>query len=149
MPRKRRGGTSASFLREHSLSLFLSALLVFLWFMYGRLDPQTHLGAFFGNALGDWLGVLVFVISTKYFFETGSSESRQPAKGRLNLFLVKHSLTVFLTVSGIAWMVAYARSDADGKEGQVIGNILSDWTQVLGLVLITKYAQERGSKEGH
>jgi hypothetical protein len=29
----------------------------------------------------------------------------------------------------------------------VIGNIVSEWTQVLGLVLITKYAREQGSKE--
>jgi len=26
--------------------------------------------------------------------------------------------------------------------------VVSDWTQVLGLVLLTKYARERGSKEG-
>jgi hypothetical protein len=31
----------------------------------------------------------------------------------------------------------------------VIGNIVSDWTQVLGLVIITKYARERGSKEAN
>ena len=41
----------------------------------------------------------------------------------------------------------YAHSDANGKAGQVIGNIVSEWTQVLGLVLITKYARETGSKE--
>ena len=43
----------------------------------------------------------------------------------------------------------YSRSDVDSKAGQVIGNIVSNWTQVLGLVVITKYARERGSKEGH
>jgi hypothetical protein len=36
----------------------------------------------------------------------------------------------------------------DSKAGQVLGNIVSDWTQVLGLVVLTKYAREIGSKEG-
>jgi len=30
----------------------------------------------------------------------------------------------------------------------VIGNIVSAWTQLLGLVVITKYSREKGSKEG-
>jgi hypothetical protein len=150
MPRKRRA-TPASFLREHSLSLVLAGILILLFLLYTRSDPQTHRGAFYGNAIADWLGVFVFVISTKYFFEAGSGESRQPAPhfhvcvGR---FLVKHSLTIVLAVTGAAWAAAYARSDVDSKAGQVVGNIVSDWTQVLGLVLITKYARERGSKEG-
>jgi len=46
------------------------------------------------------------------------------------------------------WAVAYARMDADGKAGQVVGNIVSEWTQVLGLVVMTKYVGETGSKEG-
>jgi hypothetical protein len=36
-----------------------------------------------------------------------------------------------------------------GQAGQVIGNILSEWTQILGLVVITKYFREIGSKEGN
>jgi len=31
--------------------------------------------------------------------------------------------------------------------GQVVGNIVSEWTQILGIVLITKYTREIGSKE--
>lgn len=42
----------------------------------------------------------------------------------------------------------HERSDVDSKAGQVLGNIVSDWTQVLGLVVLTKYAREIGSKEG-
>jgi len=140
----------AGFLREHSLSLTLALLLLFLTGLYVKSDPKTHLGTFYGNAIADWLGVFVFVIATKYFFEVGSSESRQPtprAHIRVGRFLVKHSLTLVLAVSGLAWAVVYARSDVDSKAGSVIGNIVSDWTQVLGLVVITKYARERGSKE--
>ena len=67
---------------------------------------------------------------------------------RIGRFLVKHSLTLVLMATGVVWLVVYARSDVDSKAGQVVGNIVSDWTQVLGLVLITKYTRERGSKEG-
>ena len=61
-------------------------------------------------------------------------------------FLV--SLTLVLALTGFGWVVLYARSDVDSKSGQVVGNIVSAWTQVLGLVVITKYARESGSKEG-
>ena len=45
------------------------------------------------------------------------------------------------------WAIAYARIDPSGKAGQVVGNIVSEWTQVLGLVEMTKYVREIGSKE--
>jgi hypothetical protein len=50
-------------------------------------------------------------------------------------------------VSGALWIAVYARIDANGKAGQVIGNIVSEWTQLLGLVVMTKYMREIGSKE--
>ncbi|HEX7792817.1 MAG TPA: hypothetical protein VF456_00625 [Vicinamibacterales bacterium] len=151
MTRKRSSG-GMRLLREHSLSLSLAAVLLFLVAMYIQSDPRTHLGTFYGNAIADWLGVFVFVIATKYFFEVGSGESRKPSPRihiRVGRFLVKHSLTIVLGVTGLAWVVAYAHSDVDSKAGTVVGNIVSDWTQLLGLVVITKYARERGSKEGH
>jgi hypothetical protein len=126
-------------------------ILAVVTFMYSKFDPSTHVGAFFGNAIADWLGVLVFVVATKYLFEVGSGESRRPPRHlhqRFTQFLFKHSLTVVLALTGVGWIVLYARSDVDSKSGQVVGNIVSNWTQVLGLVLITKYARERGSKEG-
>jgi hypothetical protein len=137
------------FLQQHSLSLIVGGVLA-LWFvLYVRADPLTHLGAFYGNAIADWTGTLLIVLVTKYFFEQGSKESRRPPKERSRVLrlLVSHSLTIFLVATGAAWAVVYARTDANGKAGQVIGNIVSEWTQVLGLVLITKYARERGSKE--
>jgi hypothetical protein len=147
----RPGSSSTRFLREHSLSLVLATILAVLVVSYRLSDPSTHLGAFYGNAIADWLGVFVFVIATKYFFEVGSGESKRPAPHlhvRIGRFLVKHSLTLVLTATGLAWVAAYARSDVDSKAGQVVGNIVSDWTQLLGLVVITKYTRERGSKEG-
>ena len=149
MPRRPRA--SARFLREHSLSLTLAGILIFLFVMYRRSDPSTHLGALYGNAIADWLGVLVFVIATKYFFEIGSGESKRPTRHfheRVARFLIDHSLTIALALTGVAWAVVYAKSDVTAKWGQVIGNIVSDWTQLLGLVIITKYFRETGSKEG-
>ena len=151
MPRQHHK-TSASFLREHSLSLILAGILVFLLSMYTGSDPRTHLGAFWGNAIADWLGVFVFVLATKYCFEIGSGESRRPSRHfhtRLFRLLIEHSLTIVLAITGAAWVLVYAHGDVDSKAGQVIGNIVSEWIQVLGLVIITKYAWERGSKEGH
>ena len=37
--------------------------------------------------------------------------------------------------------------DSESKWGQVVGNIVSEWTQVLGLVLMTKRLIESRSKE--
>lgn len=45
------------------------------------------------------------------------------------------------------WIAAYVCMDAQGKWGQVVGNIVSEWTQVLGIVLMTKRLLESGSKE--
>jgi hypothetical protein len=151
MTRRRRYGALRSFLREHSLSLVVGVILGVLWVGYARSSPQTHSGDFLGNAVADWLGVLVFVIGTKYFFEVGSAESRKPTHlhQRLGRLFEEHSLTIVLGLSGVLWLAAYARSDVESRSGQLLGNILSDWTQLLGLVIITKYTRERGSKEGH
>ncbi len=35
----------------------------------------------------------------------------------------------------------------EAKRGQVVGNIVSEWTQIFGLVLLTKRLIERLSKE--
>jgi len=54
-----------------------------------------------------------------------------------------------LLITGLGWVVAFRRMDPNSKWGQVVGNIVSEWTQILGLVLLTKRLMERGSKEGH
>jgi len=141
----------SSFVREHSLSLLLVGGVLLVCLLYSFSDSRTHIGAFYGNAIADWLGVLAFVVATKYFVEIGSGESRQPTPRfheRVVQLLLEHSLTIVLLITGVAWATAYARSEVDSKAGQVIGNITSNWTQILGLVLLTKYAKERGSKEG-
>jgi len=137
-------------LKKHSLSLAVGAILA-LWFvLYVRGDPSTHTGAFYGNALADWLGSFMIVITTKYFYESGSAESRQPhprSRSRLARLAIDHSLTIVLTLTGAAWVALYSVLDPQGKAGQVVGNIVSEWTQLFGLVIMTKYLREIGSKE--
>ena len=140
------------FLRRHSLSIAAIAIL-FLWIvLYGRADSKTHWGSFFGNAIADWTGVVVTVIATKYFYEIGSAESKQPSqrsRSRLLEIIRNHSLTIFLVLTGLAWGFFYAKVDPEAKWGQVVGNIVSEWTQLLGLVLLTKKLIEARSKESH
>lgn len=137
------------FLRKHSLSLAAFAVVVLLIALYTWSNPSTHLGSFFGNAIADWTGVFVTVVMTKYLYEKGSAESKQP-RGKvpspLLEFLREHSLTLILLITGIGWVVAFRAMDPGSKWGQVVGNIVSEWTQILGLVLLTKHLIEVGSK---
>jgi hypothetical protein len=142
--------TSKKFLHRHSLSL-TAAGIVILWITLYRLsDPSTHVGAFFGNAIADWMGVVVTVLMTKHLYEKGSPQSKQP-KGvlpsKVMEFFREHSLTIFLVITGVAWVVAFNAMDPNSRWGQVVGNIVSEWTQILGMVLITKRLIEVGSKQ--
>ena len=138
-----------SFLHQHSLSLGALGVVLGLIVLYRHADPQTHVGSFFGNAIADWTGVFVTVVLTKFLYEKGSRESKQP-KGqlpdRLLELLREHSLTIFLVITGMGWVVAFGAMDPQSKWGQVVGNIVSEWTQILGLVLMTKKLIEVGTK---
>lgn len=139
-----------SFIRQHSLTIVTAALLT-LWIVgYCFADPQTHLGSFFGNAIADWSGSVIIILGTKYLLEYHSAESRR-VKGRLHNqildLLWRHSLLLFIVVTGIGWAVLFWRMDAQSKWGQVVGNIVSEWVQMGGLVFLTKSLIERGSKE--
>jgi hypothetical protein len=139
-----------SFLKHHALSIASVSILLSWILLYRYGDPSTHWGSFFGNAIADWSGVVVTVIATKYFFEIGSAESNQPKpqfRGRIVQIIHDHSLTIFLVVTGVGWIVLYAKMDSEGKWGQVVGNIVSEWTQLFGLVLLTKKLIEDKSKE--
>jgi hypothetical protein len=141
--------TSTPFLRRHSLSLAALGVVVLLIMLYTRADSSTHIGSFFGNAIADWSGVFVTVVLTKYLYEKGSAESRRP-KGKVpsrTLELIReHSLTIVLVLTGMGWVFAFRAMDPESKWGQVVGNIVSEWTQILGLVLMTKRLMEVGSK---
>ncbi len=135
---------------EHSLALVAGAILLLWIVLYIVSSPDTHTGSFFGNAIADWSGLVVMVVVTKFLYEKGSAESK-PLHGilpnRVEETLREHSLSIFLLLTGALWLALFIHMDAQGKWGQVVGNIVSEWTQILGLVLLTKRFIERGSKE--
>jgi hypothetical protein len=140
------------FLHEHSLSIASSLILLTWLVLYRFSNPSTHAGSFFGNAIADWSGVVVTVLATKYLYEKGSAESRSPKPKYFAPaieFLHEHSLTIFLLISGIGWVVLFLKMDPNAKWGQVVGNIVSEWTQIFGLVILTKHMIERHSKESN
>ena len=139
-----------SFLARHSLSL-VAVFLLLVWIIgYRLLDPRTHLGAFFGNAIADWSGSVVIILGTKFLYEIRSAESWPVGgKGRSawKAFLHRHSLLLFLAVTGVGWTILFLRMDSQSKWGQVVGNIVSEWLQMAGLVFLTKRLVEIGSRE--
>lgn len=52
-----------------------------------------------------------------------------------------------LVLTWIGWIWWYVRIDPNGKAGQVVGNIVSEWSQILSLVWFTKYLIEKGSRD--
>jgi hypothetical protein len=136
--------------RNHSLGI-ASVLLLCLWlFAYMRSDPDKHWGAFFGNAIADWSGSVVIIFGTKFLVEIGSKESNPVRGHKANAvldFLWEHSLLLFLGITGLGWALLYSHMDPTSKWGQVVGNVVSEWLQMAGLVFMTKGLVERGSKE--
>jgi Na+/H+-translocating membrane pyrophosphatase len=145
----KRHSSSKQFLHRHSLSLAALGVVILLIVLYSRSNPATHIGSFFGNAIADWTGVVITVVLTKHLYEKGSTACKQPkgtARSAAAEFLREHSLTLFLLVTGIAWVVAFGAMNPNSRWGQVVGNIVSEWTQILGFVLMTKRLIEVGSK---
>jgi len=139
-----------TFFERHGLTIVSSCILLAWIVLYSVSDEKRHIGSFFGNAIADWSGGVVMVLATKHLYERGSQESKEPRNklpNRVLETLREHSLTIFLLVSGAGWALLYAYSDSESKWGQVVGNIVSEWTQIIGLVLLTKKLVEVGSKE--
>jgi len=148
--RKKRNHKKKGFLHRHSLGLASLGILVLLIILYNFNDPQTHWGSFLGNAVADWTGVAVTVFATKYLYEKGSAESRNPKHEPDNAFLrfcLDHSLLLVLIPTGVIWTVMFLHSKTDSKWGQVVGNVVSEWTKLIGLVIMTKRLIEQHSKE--
>src|SRR5215469_6480919 len=143
-------GNPDSFVTRHSLSIATSFILAGWVVLYAMSKPTTHMGAFFGNAIADWSGALVMLFATKRMYEKGSAESKQPHwkfRSPAAEFAREHSLTFFLLVTGLGWVLLYHRMDPNSRWGDVVGNIVSEWTQILGMVWMTKRLIEVGSKE--
>ncbi len=142
--------TPNTFFHRHSLSIVSIAVLIGWIVLYSHSNQNTLWGAFFGNAIADWTGLVVTVVATKFMYEVGSAESRKPPHKLLTPLwnkLQKHSLSIFLAITGAVWVALFARSNPNSKWGQVVGNIVSEWTQIFGLVILTKRLMEPHSKE--
>ena len=139
-----------NFWHRHSLTIVAVALLM-IWIVgYQVSDEKKHLGAFFGNAIADWSGSVVIILGTKFLFEVRSAESRPIKKKEQPPWrdlLHRHSLLIFIIVTGIGWAIAFWQMNPQSKWGQVVGNVLSEWVQMAGLVFLTKRLVEIGSKE--
>jgi hypothetical protein len=61
--------------------------------------------------------------------------------------LHEHSLTIFLLITGIGCVALFLKVDPDSRWGTVVSNMVSEWSQQIGLVLLTKKLIETGSKE--
>jgi hypothetical protein len=147
---KRHRSPLRHFFHEHSLSVAAVGLLALWVILYCIADPTTHLGSFYGNAIADWSGSVVIILGTKFLIEVGSAESRVyhgNIKNPVGSFMMRHSLLLFLIATGIGWAILYFKMDCNSKWGQVVGNIVSEWIQMGGLVFLTKGLIERGSKE--
>ena len=59
------------FWKRHALSLTAAGVLALWLVLYVHWDPKSHAGSFFGNAAADWIGVVVTILATKWFFEKG------------------------------------------------------------------------------
>jgi hypothetical protein len=139
-----------SWFARHSLTIVAAGLLL-LWIVgYSWLEPKSRVSAFCGNAIADWSGSVMIILGTKFFYEVGSKESRRFRPHGPNPwwnFLVEHSLLIFICLTGLVWLVLFWRMDPESKWGQVVGNLLSEWGQMAGLVFLTKRLVEIGSKE--
>jgi hypothetical protein len=53
-------------------------------------------------------------------------------------FFRNHGLSIFLLITAIAWVVLFSRLDPNATWGPMVRNIVSDWTQIFGTVLLAK-----------
>jgi len=98
----------------------------------------------FTNSLNYYLAVLLFNAFPLPQREAGA---RQTLRYIGELLADRHSLLIFIIVTGIGWTILFLRMNVDSKWGQVVGNIVSEWVQMAGLVFLTKRLVEIGSKE--
>lgn len=141
-----------TFWDEHDLSIVTAGILAGLFVGYVFSNQQTHWGTFFGNAIADWSGVLLMVLGSKYLMARGSKESEKKRVVDLRddgfvKWLKEHSFEVFVVVTLAGWILLFNAQDVNSKWGQVVGNVVSEWTQALGLIQLTKGLREKGSAE--
>jgi hypothetical protein len=93
--------------------------LLIVWIVgYRMLDPKTHLGAFFGNAIADWSGSVVIILGTKFLYEIGSAESRS-VKGKRAFRVARFSASAFafdIHRNHRDWLGSFVCADECGQQ---------------------------------
>ena len=137
-----------SFLERHSLSLAAGLVVLLVLIAYTLSDPASHSGAFFGNAIADWTGVFVSVLAAKHLSERKVRQplpDGSPLSAHVSRLVHNHSLSLFLALTGIAWVIFYSQVNPEARWGQVVGSLVSEWTQNLGFVFMTKRLMEQST----
>ncbi len=137
-----------SFLKRHSLSLAAALVVLLVFIAYTLSNPSSHSGAFFGNAIADWTGVFVSVLAAKHLSERKVRQRLPPGSplsAHISRLTHNHSLSIFLSLTGLVWLFLYLQMNVEAKWGQVVGSLVSEWTQNLGFVFMTKRFMERNA----
>ena len=137
-----------SFLKRHSLSLAAALVVLLVLIAYIVSNPARHPGAFFGNAIADWTGVFVSVLAAKHLSERKVRQRLPPGSplsAHISRLTHNHSLSIFLSLTGLVWLFLYLQMNVEAKWGQVVGSLVSEWTQNLGFVFMTKRFMERNA----
>jgi len=65
----------------------------------------------------------------------------------LRKLLRDHSLTIFLVITGVGWVVLYAYMNSEAKWGQVVGKIVSEWSEIFRWLRLRKLLIEPQSNQ--
>lgn len=139
-----------SFIQRHMLSLMACVVLIAWILFYLPANPDTHWGSFFGNAIADWSGVVASIVCMRVLYERGAPGCRHlkaTDKNPVIRWVKTHSLTTFFGVTLIGWIIVFAKMSSTSKWGQVVGNVVSEWTQILGMIWLTKMFYEEQVKK--
>jgi|SRR5271165_2266311 len=139
-----------NFIQRHTLTLVACVILLSWILFYLPSDPDTHWGSFFGNAIADWSGVVASIICTRILYERGAPGCRHRKAKDPNpviRWIKNHTLTVFFGVTWIGWIILFDKMNPNSKWGQVVGNVVSEWTQILGMIWLTKLFYEEQVKK--
>lgn len=137
------------FLQEHSLSLPTLGVVILWITLYRVSDPSTHPGSSSGCHCGLDRSVDDGCHDQAPIRKGIARE--QAAEGQSTIAcdgIPPRAFTNFVSCGdGRRLGICVQSMNPDSKWGQVVGNIVLEWTQVLGLVLMTKRLIEVGSKE--
>jgi hypothetical protein len=116
-------------LKRHSLSLAAALVVLLALFAYILSNPASHSGAFFGNAIADWTGVFVSVLTAQHLSERKVRQRLPPGSplsAHISRLTHNHSLSIFLSLTRIIWILVYLQMNVEANWGQVVGSLVPE-----------------------